>query len=39
VWFQADYADIDRLDLATDRYWQFVTDDLHFLVPEPVSFD
>lgn len=39
VWFQADYRDIDRLDLATDRYWQFVTDDLSFVVPEPVSFE
>lgn len=38
VWFQADYQDIDRLDLATDHYWQFVTDDLSFVVPEPVSF-
>jgi hypothetical protein len=36
VWFQADYRDIDRLDLATDRYWQFVADDLSFVVPEPV---
>ena len=39
VWFQADYRDIDRLDLATDHYWQFVTDDLSFVVPKPVSFE
>jgi hypothetical protein len=34
VWFQADYRDIDRLDLATDHFWQFVMDDVSFVVPE-----
>ena len=28
VWFAADYLGISRLDLATEHYWQFVTDDL-----------
>lgn len=36
VWFQADYNDIDRLDLATEHYWQFVSDDLSFVVPGQV---
>jgi len=30
VWFDADYRDITRLELSTDHYWQFVTDDLSF---------
>ncbi len=28
VWFEADYRNITRLDLATEHYWQFVTDDM-----------
>lgn len=39
VWFQADYRDIDRLDLATDHFWQFVSDDLQFIVPEQAPGD
>lgn len=35
VWFDADYRRIDRLTLATRRYWQFVADDLHFRLPPP----
>lgn len=30
LWFQADYRGIDRLELATAHYWQFVTDDMEF---------
>lgn len=37
VWFQADYNNIDRLDLATEHYWQFVSDDLKFVVPGRVA--
>jgi hypothetical protein len=29
-WFDADYRDITRLEIATAHYWQFVTDDLTF---------
>ncbi|MEX2202246.1 MAG: hypothetical protein WD711_12675, partial [Dongiaceae bacterium] len=29
-WFDADYRDITRLEIATDHYWQFVADDLTF---------
>src|SRR5690606_17665373 len=36
IWFQADYRKIDRLDLATEHYWQVVMDDLGFVVPEPL---
>lgn len=32
VWFQADYRAIDRLTIATEHYWQFVTDDMQFRV-------
>jgi hypothetical protein len=39
IWFQADYRDIDRLDLATEHYWQFVSDDLSFIVPEPEAIE
>ena len=34
-WFDADYRDITRLEIATDHYWQFVADDLTFRVNEP----
>ena len=34
IWFQADYRSIDRLDLATEHFWQFVADDLSFVVAE-----
>ena len=34
VWFDADYRGITRLDLQTEHYWQFVTDDLAFRLPE-----
>lgn len=27
-WFDADYRNITRLELSTEHYWQFVTDDL-----------
>jgi hypothetical protein len=37
VWFQADYDNIDRLDLATEHYWQFVSDDLKFAVPSRLA--
>ncbi len=30
VWFEADYRNITRLDLATEHHWQFVTDDMKF---------
>lgn len=30
IWFQADYQDIDRLDIYTTHYWQLVMDDLAF---------
>lgn len=29
-WFDADYRNITRLELETEHYWQFVTDDLVF---------
>jgi len=29
-WFDADYRSIDRLELATAHWWQFVADDLEF---------
>jgi hypothetical protein len=28
VWLAADYRDVDRLVLSTERYWQFAVDDL-----------
>jgi hypothetical protein len=34
VWFDADYRGITRLDLHTERYWQFVSDDLTFRLNE-----
>jgi hypothetical protein len=30
IWFDADYRNITRLDLATKHHWQFVTDDMKF---------
>jgi hypothetical protein len=33
-WFDADYRDITRLEIATDHYWQFVADDLTFRLNE-----
>jgi hypothetical protein len=30
VWFQADYLQIDRLELSSAHYWQFVVDDMAF---------
>lgn len=30
LYFQADYQDISRLELRTEHYWQFVTDDMDF---------
>jgi len=32
VWFDAEYRHIDRLDIATEHYWQVVMDDLAFRV-------
>lgn len=34
VYLAAEFRDITRLDLATDRYWQFVADDLAFRLPD-----
>lgn len=35
VWFAADYRGITRLDLETEHYWQFVTDDMVFRIGPP----
>ncbi len=32
VWFQGDYHQIDRLELSSAHYWQFVVDDMVFRV-------
>lgn len=32
-WFDAEYYNITRLELETEHYWQFVTDDLVFSMP------
>lgn len=32
VYFAANYRDITRLELTTDHYWQFVVDDMEFVV-------
>ncbi|MEX0923303.1 MAG: hypothetical protein WDZ84_11045 [Rhodovibrionaceae bacterium] len=34
IWFTADYRGITRLDLQTEHYWQFVTDDMEFRLPQ-----
>jgi hypothetical protein len=34
VWFDADYRGITRLDIHTEHYWQFVSDDLTFRLNE-----
>jgi hypothetical protein len=34
VYFAADFNNITRLDFSTDRYWQFVCDDLELVVTE-----
>lgn len=35
VWFDADYRRIDRLELSTAHYWQFVVDDMAFRCEAP----
>ncbi|MBU1189327.1 MAG: hypothetical protein KKC01_09885 [Gammaproteobacteria bacterium] len=30
IWFQANYSNITKLELSTEHYWQFVTDDMTF---------
>lgn len=35
VWFEADYRNITRLEIATRHYWQFVIDNPVFRLPEP----
>ncbi len=37
IWFAADYRGITRLDLQTEHYWQFVSDDLVFRVAPPAA--
>lgn len=37
VWFDADYRGITRLDLETAHYWQYVSDDLVFRLPQAPS--
>jgi hypothetical protein len=37
VWFQADYQDITRLEIATRHYWQFVMDDMNVGIGRAVA--
>ncbi len=37
VWLDADLRRIDRLELKTRHYWQFVADDLEFRLTAPVA--
>jgi hypothetical protein len=37
VWLQADYNGIDQLRLGSGHYWQFVTDDMQFRLPQASS--
>ncbi len=40
VWLQADYQQIDRLELSSAHYWQFVVDDMAFRVAaDPTARD
>jgi hypothetical protein len=37
VWFDADFRGVDRVMMATEHYWQFVTDDLVVRTLKPAN--